>query len=189
VKTVRIELRITAIVHIGDDLTEAMPPETVVGVSDAMELRRVLPLPANVPLSHGFVCADVYGTTKAHTVSMLAAIAGVLPEKIAHAARESVRRPVEVKPAWPTSTDPEIAALNELVYKAYPPRWERSGWMYGRLYYLGSCGPFFGVHQWMLDGMTPVEGGCVVEVLHREGFDVSRWRRLGAPEEKARPGA
>ena len=45
------------------------------------------------------------------------------------------------RPPHPTSTHPTLAALNRLIYDAFPPLWNgtaREGWWgYGRLYYLG----------------------------------------------------
>jgi hypothetical protein len=83
-KTARIELHVTAFVHIGDDMTEALPAESVPVRMEDMTITRV------VPINDSATCTEstnVHATVKAHTVSVIAAFAGVLPEKLAHAAR------------------------------------------------------------------------------------------------------
>ena len=83
-KTLRIELRVIATVHVGEDIAEDDPAPRAPSRTEEIEIRRL------VPLGHTF-SADVgnaYATAKAHTVSALAGIAGVLPEKLGHAARE-----------------------------------------------------------------------------------------------------
>lgn len=85
-KNVRIELVVTAFVHVGEGVTEGLPPEGVPFHAEEFEIRRV------VPLNDSFLTAsesgNLYTTVKANTVSVLASIAAVLPEKLGHAARK-----------------------------------------------------------------------------------------------------
>lgn len=77
-KQIRIEIHITAFVHIGDDLTEGLPPQGVPFHREEFTMTRT------ALLDEGAHRAAV---TKAHAVSMLAGMAGVLPDKLAHGAR------------------------------------------------------------------------------------------------------
>lgn len=85
-KHVRIEIVVTAFVHVGEGITEALPPEGVPLHVEEFEMRRV------APLNDSFLTAsesgNLYATVKANTVSLLAGLAGVLPEKLGHAARK-----------------------------------------------------------------------------------------------------
>lgn len=83
-KTIRIELKVIATIHVGEDLAENDPSPGAPSRTEEIEIRRV------VPLGHTFSadCGSAYATAKAHTVSALAGIAGVLPEKLGYAARE-----------------------------------------------------------------------------------------------------
>jgi len=81
------------------------------------------------------------------------------------------------------STNPLIAKLNAIVYKAFPPKWHhpaRAG-TYGRLYYLGDGMQLVGhsfFPQWMLDGMTPVTADFVIRELESLGYDMSEFDSL-----------
>jgi hypothetical protein len=85
-KNVRIELHITAFVHVGEGVDEGLPPEGVPFHSEEIVMKRV------APLNDSFLTAsesgNLYATVKANTVSVLASVASVLPEKLGHAARK-----------------------------------------------------------------------------------------------------
>lgn len=87
-KNIRIEIVVTAFVHVGEGVTEGLPPEGVPFHCEEIELKRV------APLNDSFTSNDagnVYATVKANAVSVLASLAHVLPEKLAHAARDFSR--------------------------------------------------------------------------------------------------
>lgn len=88
-KNVRIEIVVTAFVHVGEGVGEGLPPEGVPCHCEEVELKRV------APLSESFMATNeagnVYATVKANTVSVLASLVHVLPEKLAHAARDFSR--------------------------------------------------------------------------------------------------
>ena len=85
-KNIRIEIVLTAFVHVGEDITEALPPEGVPLHVEEFEMRRVVPL--NDSFTAPSESGNLYATVKAGAVSMLAGMAGVLPEKLGHAARK-----------------------------------------------------------------------------------------------------
>lgn len=108
---------------------------------------------------------------------------------------------MSTKPEHPTSTNPTIAELNQLVYETFPPKWNEtkhgSWWGYGRLYYLGDQlvtirvigQPSFIDPHWMLDGITPVRADCVLSMLVREGRDVAKFELFFAHLEAEREDA
>jgi len=85
-KNVRIEIIVTAFVHVGEGITEALPPEGVPLHVEEFEMRRVVSL--NDSFTAPNESGNLYATVKAGAVSMLAGMAGVLPEKLGHAARK-----------------------------------------------------------------------------------------------------
>lgn len=88
-KTVRIEYHITASIHVGEGVDEGPPPENAALYTEEITVKRVAQL-------NGFFAAneagDIYATTKAHAVALLAGVAHVLPEKLAYGIRNKVSR-------------------------------------------------------------------------------------------------
>lgn len=76
-KHVRIELHVTAFIHVGDDLTEGLPPEGVPFHREDFTITRTAPV--------GFT-VSVPTVAQQHTASVLASVASVLPAKLAHGA-------------------------------------------------------------------------------------------------------
>jgi hypothetical protein len=85
-KHVRIEIFVTTYVHVGEDVGEALPPKSAPFISEEIVLKRVAPL--NDSFQTASEAGNIYATVKANTVSILASVASVLPEKLAHAARK-----------------------------------------------------------------------------------------------------
>lgn len=83
-KNVRIEIHVTAFVHIGEGVTEGLPPYGVPVHREDFEMKRVVSLSDSATLTES---ANQHATVKAQAVSMLAGMAGVLPEKLAHGSR------------------------------------------------------------------------------------------------------
>lgn len=83
-KTARIELHVTAFVHVGLGLTEGLPPEGVPFTREDFTITRVVPIMDSATSTES---ANVHATVKAHAVSAIASVAHVLPEKLGHAAR------------------------------------------------------------------------------------------------------
>lgn len=77
-KHVRIELHITAFVHVGEGLTEGLPPEGVPFHREDFTMTRTAIIGEN---------DHIPANTKAHAISMLAGMSSVLPDKLAHGAR------------------------------------------------------------------------------------------------------
>lgn len=77
-KHVRIEFHVTAFVHVAHDLTEAGSPVGVPFHREEFTMTRT------TPLLEGDNQAAV---TKAHALSMMAGMTGVLPDKLSHGAR------------------------------------------------------------------------------------------------------
>lgn len=84
-KTIRLEIHVTAFVHVGEGLTSAIPPKGVPVRMEGMEIRRVVTLGYTRAVAPS--AQNIYVLTKEHTQSVLAGINAVLPEKLAHAAR------------------------------------------------------------------------------------------------------
>ena len=88
-KKISIEVHVTAIVRVGDEIPESGPiPSTVPSRTEELSVRRTIPLMNS--FTNPSESANVYATAKAHTVSAIAAVMGVLPEKIGHVSREMV---------------------------------------------------------------------------------------------------
>jgi hypothetical protein len=85
-KNVRIEIVVTAFVHVGEGVGEGLPAEGIPFHVEEFEMRRVAPL--NDSFLTTSESGNLYATVKANTVSLLAGLAGVLPEKLGHAARK-----------------------------------------------------------------------------------------------------
>lgn len=85
-KNIRIEIFVTTYVHVGADIGEENPPGDAPFIAEEIVLKRV------APLSRSFLttseASNIHDTVKAHTVSILASVASVLPEKLGHAARK-----------------------------------------------------------------------------------------------------
>jgi hypothetical protein len=89
-KTVRIEITVTARVHCAEAIDDKTPPAGTPGIAETFRFLRVVDL---IPsFSSLRTCAseasNLHETVKAHTVSMLGGMASVLPEKLGHAARD-----------------------------------------------------------------------------------------------------
>ena len=85
-KNVRIEIVVTAFVHVGEGVGEGLPPEGVPCHCEEVELKRVAPL--NDSFLSASESGNIYATVKANTVSVIASLSSVLPEKLGHAARK-----------------------------------------------------------------------------------------------------
>lgn len=85
-KNVRIEIVVTAFVHVGEHIGEEPPPFGTDAHCEEIEVRRVAPL--NDSFMSANEAGNIYATVKANAVSVIAGVASVLPEKLAHAARK-----------------------------------------------------------------------------------------------------
>jgi hypothetical protein len=79
--TLRIDIEVRIVVRVADNLPEEGEPAlTIPSVCEEITLARTTPVaPADA--------STVYALTKTHSINMLRAVAGVLPEKIAYAAK------------------------------------------------------------------------------------------------------
>lgn len=77
-KHVRIEIHLTAFVHVGENLSEGAAPIGLPFHKEEFSMTRTAIVGEN---------DHVAANAKAHAVSMLAGMASVLPDKIAHGAR------------------------------------------------------------------------------------------------------
>jgi len=85
-KNIRIEIQVTAFVHVGEGVDEGLPLPGIPFHCEEITVKRVAPL--NDSLTASNESGNLYATVKANAVSLIAGMAGVLPEKLGHAARK-----------------------------------------------------------------------------------------------------